>query len=125
MGATLVNFHSSWRVVGNPSSANRAIAGIADRQKPIRAALGFDSLERFDVRVFLGCHFNHQTISLRRDSRFVLNPCVPAFLKLQRQLLAAALDDLSLDENVDEIGHDVVEQSLIVGHDQKRPVRIA
>ena len=44
------------------------------------------------------------------------DPAVTLTLQLQRQLLAAGLDDPSGAQHVHEVGHDVVEQPLIVSH---------
>ena len=45
------------------------------------------------------------------------NAGVALLLQLQRQLLAARLDDPAVAQHVDEVGHDVVEQPLVVGDD--------
>ncbi len=55
--------------------------------------------------------------SLRRH---VLEPGVALLLQLQGQLLAARADDPAVDQHVHEVGHDVVEQPLVVGDHQER-----
>jgi hypothetical protein len=46
-------------------------------------------------------------------------PGVALLLELERQLLAAGADDAAVDQHVHEVGHDVVEQALVVGDDEK------
>src|SRR3989442_11714698 len=59
----------------------------------------------------------------RRDT--CLEPPVPFFLELERELLAARLHDASLAEHVDEIRHDIRQHPLIMGHQEEAARRIA
>ena len=52
--------------------------------------------------------------------RLLLEPRVALLLELERELLAAGPHDPAVDEHVDEVGNDVVEQPLVVGHDEHR-----
>ena len=45
------------------------------------------------------------------------------FLNLPGKFGGAGLDNLSVDEHMDEIGTDVVEQTLVVGDDDGRSLR--
>lgn len=45
------------------------------------------------------------------------HPVVALLLQLQRQLLAAGFHDATVHEDVDEVGNDVVEQSLVMRDD--------
>ena len=45
---------------------------------------------------------------------------IAVLLEFQRQLLVAGLDDLALVEDVHGVGHDVVEQALVMGDDEDR-----
>src|SRR5207244_5548499 len=65
-------------------------------------------------------------LSRRRASNMVrLEPAVAPFLELERQLLAARARDAAVSEDMNEIGHDVVQQPLIVGHHENRALRRA
>ena len=55
----------------------------------------------------------------------LLDPVVPLVFQFQRQLLAARLDDPPVEKDVDLVGHDVVQQPLVVGDDEDAPVLAA
>src|SRR5688572_15600243 len=44
-----------------------------------------------------------------------LYPIVPLFLELDRELLTALFDDPATGKNVDHVGHNKIEQPLVVG----------
>ena len=56
-------------------------------------------------------------------------PAPPAtrspLLEFEREFLAAGLHDAAVQQDVHEVGHDVVEQPLVVGDDDHRPLRRA
>src|SRR3989442_6129342 len=61
-----------------------------------------------------------------RWSRGLLeDPAVSVLLEVAREVRIPALNDLSVDEAVDDVRHDVVEQTLVVRDDEHRPLRAA
>src|SRR5262249_31254 len=48
----------------------------------------------------------------------LLDPAVAFIFQLQRQLLPARLDDAAVEKDMHPVGHDVVEQPLVVGDDE-------
>src|SRR5204862_3128913 len=52
------------------------------------------------------------------DYRLFQPPVSPVF-EFERELLAARSHDATVGEHVDEVGHDVVEQALVMGHDDR------
>ena len=52
------------------------------------------------------------------------DPGVTVFLELERERLVAALDDPAVDHHMHEVGHDVVEQALVMRDDHERALRI-
>ena len=48
----------------------------------------------------------------------VRNPIITLRFKFQRQTFVAGLYDAAIDEDVDEIRHDVVQQPLIMSNDE-------
>ena len=61
---------------------------------------------------------------VRREAGLAQDRAVALVLEPQRQILAAALDDPALGEDVDESGRDVVQQPLVVGDQQHAEVRV-
>src|SRR5215475_6269625 len=49
-------------------------------------------------------------------------PAVPLLFELEGELLSARTDDSTVGEDMDEVGHDVIEQTLIVRDQQKRAI---
>ena len=83
---------------------------------PARAdALGFGHVQIQDDGISTPC----------RNSRFWLDPAVALLFELERQLLAARPDDAAVRQHVDDVGHDVVEQTLVVGDEQHRAIGAA
>src|SRR6266511_5187994 len=53
------------------------------------------------------------------------DPAVPVLLEVPREVRVAALHDLPVDEDVHDVRDDVVEETLVVRHDEHRPGRTA
>src|SRR2546430_15233261 len=51
------------------------------------------------------------------------DPAVSMLLEVSREIRIPALHDLPVDEDVDDVRHDVVEQTLVVRDDEHRPLR--
>ena len=104
------------RAVGKPDRREPLDRGPADRLQPApapprspRRPGARDPAERLA----------HAAGPRRRRAR--LDPVVALRLELERQLLAARLHDPPVGEHVHEVGHDVVEQPLVVrDHDERR-----
>ena len=96
-----------------------AAAPRATSARPARAARPRDASTRLDVGV--------ARVRRRRSAVAVMlmpgatascfEPAVALRLELERQLLAARLDDAAVGEHVHEVGHDVVQQPLVVRDD--------
>ena len=54
------------------------------------------------------------------SARRLLDPAVALGFQLERELLAAGPDDPAVRQHVHEVRHDVVQQPLVVGHDDDR-----
>src|SRR5712691_3702411 len=118
-----VYFHSSTRRCGRPSASkasNAAARRSAMRQSPgsfARTAANA-SASAVSAAVFIGLISGRITI-FAGSGRLGLVFGVAARLQLQRQILAAGLHDPALGEHVHHVGHDVVEQTLVVrDHDR-------
>src|SRR5262249_54828538 len=116
IGATLVNRHSSSRRVGNPSDRKRCQPSSRTRSSSLgrlfrcRAARSHSATNVFDTAFMSAPH--------RR-----LEPSVSFLFELERQLLAARANDPPVRQYVHDVGHDVVQQTLIVGDEQERAIR--
>src|SRR5262249_32068224 len=132
MGVTLVNRQSSLRGPGKPSSPKRAMA--LRRRRCTAGPLGNSaSVSLNAVREALtaegACKVAVVMASSSTDRRggAVLDAerLVALLLQEQGQLLAARPHDPALGQDVDVVGDDVVEQSLVVGDDQHGPLGAA
>ena len=89
-------------------------SAIAARSARARSALGRRTVSKTSVSSLL-----------RHRSRRRLRASRTLFLELERQLLAAGPDDAAVRQHVDDIGHDVVQQALVVRDDENRAIRAA
>jgi len=55
----------------------------------------------------------------------IFDPAVPFRLEFQSELLASGFDDAAIHEHVDSVGRDIVQQALVVSHQQDRPLGAA
>src|SRR4051812_19185866 len=126
MGATLVNRQSSLRSVGKPSWPKRAMAAWRSRLRAGRLAWvnSFSVREKASRRP---CLSRVSRVLVMFASSVILGPKspVPLFFQFQGQLLATGANDFAFRQNVDLIGNDVFEQSLIVRDDDHGPIRAA
>src|SRR5687768_12133379 len=111
IGDGLVKCQSSFLVVGKPAAWKLAIA---------RSRIAVNHAGP-SGRVLLKCSTNAVLTSGSR-SGFGGDPVVAALLELERQFLAAGSRDPAVNEHVDPVGHDVVQESLVVRDDQKRVI---
>src|SRR6266516_7015991 len=118
-----VYFHSSTRRCGSPRASklwNAAARRSAMRRSPgsfARTAANA-SASAVSAAVFIGLISGRITI-FAGSGRLGLVFGVAARLQLQRQILAAGLHDPALGEHVHYVGHDVVQQALVVrDHDR-------
>src|SRR5437773_3777410 len=70
------------------------------------------------------CHRASRASRLRLR-RLLDDPAVAVLLQVPGQVRVAALHDSAVHEYVDEVGDHVVEETLVVGHDEHRSVRAA
>src|SRR5438132_1829071 len=70
------------------------------------------------------CHRASRASRLRLR-RLLDDPAVAVLLQVPGQVRVAALHDPAVHEDVDEVGDHVVEETLVVGHDEHRSVRAA
>src|SRR5688572_4511481 len=114
IGAGFVKCQSSLRIVGKPAAWKLAMA----RSRTCDNHAGPSG------RAVENCSRN---AVLTSGSRSLLggHPVVAAFLELQRQLLSARTGNAPVDQHMNMIGHDVIEQPLIVRHDKERVVLAA
>src|SRR5213595_2041510 len=70
------------------------------------------------------CHRASRASRLRLR-RLLDDPAVAVLLQVPGQVRVAALHDSAVHEDVDEVGDHVVEETLVVGHDEHRSVRAA
>src|SRR5262245_16126111 len=129
-----VYFHSSMRRCGSPSAAKAPIAALrasaiarppgswpATASKLRDSACSALVLVAATVMKRLQSAGNPRLASSVLSGGLALELGVAAFLQFQRQLLAARLLDAALRHHVHPIGHDVVQEPLIVGDDEHRP----
>src|SRR5215831_18041837 len=123
-----VYFHSSTRRCGRPSLSNRRNASSrsaatapapAPGSAPLAAAKFAASAASAAVLIGWISAF------IATSRRLVLVLRVAGGFELERQLLAAGLHDAPLGEHVHHVGHDVVEQALVVGDDHHGALRRA
>lgn len=91
---------------------------VADRSGQTAPRRGEQFAERMVRRGLNQCNVHDWT----RLRCLVFELGVTGLLQFQRQFLAAALDHSALRHDVDEIRHDVVQQTLIVGDNDHRAV---
>src|SRR5437870_100183 len=120
-----VYFHSSTRRCGRPCASNRrnAASRSAAMASPARPALraANASARACSAAVLIG-----RTSAFMISGRLLFAELgIAAGFELERQLLAAALHDAAAGEHVHHVGHDVVEQPLIVRDDHHGAVRRA
>src|SRR5688572_25963044 len=118
IGAGLVNRHSSSRTVGKPSAVKRT-AARSRRSWSQRGPTDGPSRSRGEAFP--------QAASWLCLNRLGpgFNPAVSLRFELERELLAARLHDPSAAQHVHVVGHDVVEESLVVGDDDGGALRAA
>src|SRR5262249_40642747 len=114
-------FHSSTRRCGKPSvskrregSSRRAPTAPAPRSARLTAAKLWASAVSAAVLIGRSSAF----IAVSRHLFLVLG--IAGGFELQRQLLVAGLHDAAAREHVHDVGHDVVEQALIVRDHHER-----
>ena len=56
---------------------------------------------------------------------FFQNPVVAALFQGEGEFLAAGADDLAVHQDMDEVGHDVIEEPLVMSDDESGVVRAA
>src|SRR5206468_11962885 len=119
---------SSLRWFGKPSSVKRLSAALRVRctSGGPRAAASFSSCAKLALWMFFSSFTSIMLpSSLGLDRLFFglsFDPAVALLLQLECQLLAARLDDAAVVEHVHLVGHDVVEQPLVVRDDQDGPI---
>ena len=62
---------------------------------------------------------------LIRGGGFFQNPVVAALFEGEGEFLAAGPDDLAVHQDMDEVGHDVIEEPLVMSDDESGVVRAA
>src|SRR5712692_1010082 len=110
-----VYFHSSTRRCGRPSVSKRRKA--SSRSAATAAAPGSARLTtaKFSASaVSAAVLIGRISAFIATSRRFVPVLRIARGLELERQLLAAGLHDAALGEHVHHVGHDVIEQALIV-----------
>ena len=122
-----VYFHASTRRCGSPARSNsakaasraRARGAVAGQALARRAVFGGERLLGLGAQdAGLGVH-----IDLAASGRRLGVVGVALLLELERQLLAARADDPARRHDVHEVGHDVVEEPLVVGDDDAPSAR--
>ena len=68
------------------------------------------------------CSCGRGPVQRRSSCRVAFQPAVALLFELQRQLLAAGLHQPAIAQHVHEVGHDVIEQPLVVRHDDDRAI---
>src|SRR4051812_1589423 len=115
-----VYFHSSTRRCGSPAASKRLNAASRRPAAPGSAGRAFAKVtaRAVSAAVFIG-RISAFTTKPQTSRHLFLILGVAFFLQLERQLLAAGAHDTALRQHVHDIGHDVVEQPLIVrDHDE-------
>src|SRR5262245_36851101 len=123
IGATLVNRHSSSRVVGNPREMNRWSASSRTRARTPWPLCCHRGRARSHSATYPSSTRAISAPYRGRRGRF--QPAVASFLELERQLLAARPHNPSIGKHVHDVGHDVVQQPLIVRDQQKSAIGIS
>src|SRR5215467_4720071 len=118
--ATFVNRHSSSCVVGNPIVTNWRHASSRKRANPSAVLKDRAVRSRSAAYESRACAMSASRRSLSDSRRF--EPAVPSLFQLERKFLAASADDPAVRQDVHFVGHDVVEEALIVGHQQERAI---
>src|SRR5882757_7428503 len=90
--------------------------GSSDRRSPKA------SINAVSANVRWGCACMFIAFADPISRRFADHAGIAIGLEIERQRLVARLDDLALVEHVHTVRHDVLEQALVVGDDQERPV---
>src|SRR5262245_5924438 len=119
----LVNRQSSSFVVGKPSVWNRA-----SPSPRTRVSHSGSTARRLLPRRSASATYESRTAGIStpcRAGRFPLNPAVSLFLELERELLAARSNDPAFRQHVNNVRYDVVEETLVVRHDEHRPIGAA
>src|SRR5437016_2061466 len=92
--------------------------GQAEYDSALQAVL---RLERRAVRLTGSSASRSLRAGRRGDCGFrVAHPLVAARLQVQGQLASSGLDDATFNEDVHEVGRDVVEDALVVRHQDER-----
>src|SRR6185436_16614535 len=130
-----VYFHSSMRRCGSPSAAKAPIAALrasATARPPgslaATASKLRDSACSALVLVAATVIERLQSAVLSALTRaslsggLALELGVAGLFQLERQLLAARLLDAAVRHHVHLVGHDIVQQPLVMGDDEHRPV---
>src|SRR5229473_1919155 len=112
-----VYFHSSTRRCGRPcaskrwnAASRRAATSRPPGNRPLTEANAAESA--VSAAVLMGCTSAVMAVSRRL---FLIGGIALGF-ELERQLLAAGTHDAALREHVHDVGHDVVEEPLVMGN---------
>src|SRR5262245_6215180 len=108
--ATLVNRHSSCCVVGKPVVANSRHAPSRRPANPSSALSCRTARSRSTAYESRACAMSASRRGFSNRRRF--EPAVPSLLQLERELLAPGADDPSVGEDVHQVGHAVLEETL-------------
>src|SRR6202521_584871 len=114
-----VYFHSSTRRCGRPCSSkawNAAARRSAMRRSPgsVARTAANAAASAASAAVFMGLISARITTQSAGSRRLGLELGVAARLEVERQILAAGFHDAAFGEHVHDVGHDVVEQPLVM-----------
>src|SRR5262245_20165533 len=125
MGATLVKRHSSCCKVGKPNSAKWAMPAVrmARNHTGLEPETNFSKLSnsaRYGSETFAS-FFRVGAVWIIRislcssgDGFGFGDPVIAFFFEFEREFLAAGFHDAAIPEDVHKIGHDVIEQALVM-----------
>src|SRR5438034_1015053 len=113
------------RVSGRPSAARVSTAMIepALAGDPRRLVLDAGAIRLVGASRGLG-HEERVVRDGRLETGFAEDRAVALVLEAQGEVLAAALDDPALGEDVDDVGGDVVQQALVVRDQEDAELRV-
>src|SRR5262249_27645222 len=123
-GSTFVYFQSSSFVVGNPRLAKLSMAARRTGASQSPASPAASSERQWPNQPSIGSRpgviaLSHRGLRGRCD---VLDPVVAAGLQLESQLLAARAHDAAVPQDVHDVGGHVVQEPLVVRHQDHRVV---